>query len=540
MVGETLGKYQILDEIGRGGMGVVYRGYDTALQRPVAVKVLAPHLVWEKDFVERFLREARTAAQLRHSNIVTVYDVGEQGGNYYIVMGFLEGETLSQMVARRGPLSVAEVASVVSQVASALDYAHGQGLVHRDIKPGNVIVDKEGHVTLTDFGIARAVEGTRLTSAGAILGTPEYMSPEQALGQEADRRSDIYSLGVVCYEMLTGRAPFHAETPLATLHQQAYEPPLEPRKLNPNLSLAVERVLLKALAKEPRGRYGVRPWAARPATVVERPLPRPWRSVMPWVGAGLGVIGLVVVILVFGRGPGPGSEAATATALARLQATPVAQTVIASPTATAALTPTPTRRLPTAKPTERPAPTATLTKPPTATPTVTRIPTATPAKVAAQAASCSFKPSDAFYRVWQAEQRRLGCALNEVKVFTAEQPFENGLMFWREDRDRFIHVLYNKGTWRSYEGTFKEGDPETAGYSPPPGLHEPRRGFGQVWRDELGGPNSEIGWAVYHELGFPDDRWVDCEHGMMLWSSQWGEQWGVFVLYDDGTWKTKK
>jgi serine/threonine protein kinase len=171
-------------------------------------------------------------------------------------MELLEGETLGQMVARRGPLPVAEVASVVSQAASALDYAHGQGVVHRDIKPGNIIVDKGGHATLTDFGIARAMEGTRLTSAGAILGTPEYMSPEQAQGREADRRSDIYSLGVVCYEMLTGRAPFHAETPLATLHQQAYEPPPEPRKLNPNLSLAVERVLLKALAKEPRERYG--------------------------------------------------------------------------------------------------------------------------------------------------------------------------------------------------------------------------------------------------------------------------------------------
>jgi hypothetical protein len=113
-------------------------------------------------------------------------------------------------------------------------------------------------------------------------------------------------------------------------------------------------------------------------------------------------------------------------------------------------------------------------------------------------------------------------------------------MFWREDRDRFIYVLYSKGAWESYEGTFKEGDPETAGYSPPPGLQEPRRGFGQVWRDELGGPNSEIGWAVYQELGFADDSWVDYQHGMMLWSVQWSDKWGIFVIYDDGTWQLKR
>jgi hypothetical protein len=171
---------------------------------------------------------------------------------------------------------------------------------------------------------------------------------------------------------------------------------------------------------------------------------------------------------------------------------------------------------------------------------ITRKPTATPTKTAVPPTPCGFKPSKTFYSLWQAEQSRLGCALNEVKVFTAEQPFENGFMFWREDRASFHYVLYNEGTWQRYESTFKEGDPETAGYSPPPGLQEPRRGFGQVWRDELGGPDSEIGWATYHEQGFPYDRWVDCEHGMMLWSGQWGDSWGIFVLYNDGTWQLKR
>jgi hypothetical protein len=170
--------------------------------------------------------------------------------------------------------------------------------------------------------------------------------------------------------------------------------------------------------------------------------------------------------------------------------------------------------------------------PPTAIPT--KEPTATPA-------ACSFNPSSTFYNVWQAERSRLGCAQNEVKVFTAEQPFENGFMFWREDT-RQIYVLHSKGTWQVFPDTWTSDQPpyscpDVAPSQSPP---TPLAGFGKVWCEQLGGPNSEIGWATHQEQVFPDDRWVDCEHGMMLWSSQWGEQWGVFALYDDGTWKTKK
>lgn len=201
-------------------------------------------------------------------------------------------------------------------------------------------------------------------------------------------------------------------------------------------------------------------------------------------------------------------------------------TVIGGPIIQQRLSSTPTQGVAAVTPD---TPTATLI-PPTNTPTLTPTPTTpTPTDTPTP---CSFNPSGTFYRVWQAERNRLGCALNEDKVFTAEQPFENGFMFWRKDREPFVYVLYDKGTWQSYEGTFKEGDPEIGGYSPPPGLQEPKRGFGQIWRDELGGPNSELGWATYHEQGF-DDHWVDCEQGMMLWS----EQWGMFVLYDDGTWQ---
>ncbi len=255
LVGTQLGKYQLRAEIGRGGMGTVYLGYDPMLDRKVAIKVLAPHLVWEPGFVERFLREARSAARLRHPNIVTIYDVGQQEDRYYIVMEYLAGQTLAQYIAQGGPFSSKHALPVLSQLADALDYAHRQGLIHRDVKPGNVIVAGDGRATLTDFGVARAVQETRLTATGSIVGTPQYMSPEQARGDPVDHRSDLYSLGVVAYEMLTGRTPFAATTPHAVLHKLIYEAPPPLRSLRPDLPPAVETVMARALSKEPDARY---------------------------------------------------------------------------------------------------------------------------------------------------------------------------------------------------------------------------------------------------------------------------------------------
>jgi hypothetical protein len=251
----SLGKYQVHKPIGRGGMGTVYAGYDTTLDRPVAIKVLASHLAWEETFVERFMREARTAAKLDHPNIVTIYDVGQQDGTYYLVMRQIEGEPLRDIIARTGPLPPVRAARILGQVAGALDYAHSRGVVHRDVKPGNMLVEAGDRVTLTDFGIARAAEGTRLTATGISLGTPEYMSPEQALGQPTDSRTDVYSLGIVLYEMLTGQVPFHADTPIATLMQQAHTPPPSPRTVVSSLSTEIETVVLKALAKRSEDRY---------------------------------------------------------------------------------------------------------------------------------------------------------------------------------------------------------------------------------------------------------------------------------------------
>ena len=253
-MGRSLGKYQILEEIGRGGFATVYKALDTTLDRVVALKVLAPHLTWDTTFVARFKQEARAAANLHHPNIVIIYEVGEIEGVHYIAMEYLAGRSLSDVLDEEGALALPEVVSIVEQLASALDYTHASDLVHRDIKPSNIIVSEIGHVTLTDFGIVRAAAGTRLTATGTIMGTPEYMSPEQVMEEEVGPASDIYSLGIVCYEMLAGQAPF-AGTTASVLHAQVYEEPPFLRELNPDLPEGVAAVIHRALAKDPADRF---------------------------------------------------------------------------------------------------------------------------------------------------------------------------------------------------------------------------------------------------------------------------------------------
>jgi len=255
LTGQRLGKYEILSEIGHGGMGSVYKGYDPVLDRPVAIKVLASHLVREEEFVERFMREARAAARLQHPNLVTIYDVGQDDGVYYFVMEHLEGKSLTQFIQQQGALSPEKAFSFLRPLAEALDYAHKQGLVHRDVKPSNIVVDTAGRATLTDFGIARAAQDTKLTKTGTILGTPEYMSPEQVQGENIGPRSDQYSLAVVAFELLSGRVPFQAESTVALLHKVAYEPPPPISEVQSGLPRGVEHVLNRALSKNPRDRY---------------------------------------------------------------------------------------------------------------------------------------------------------------------------------------------------------------------------------------------------------------------------------------------
>ena len=256
LLGRTIGNYQIREELGRGGMAVVYRAYQQSLNRYVAIKVLPPQFAFDREFVERFQREARAAAGLRHPNIVVIHDVGQEEGIYYIVMEYLEGQTLKQVIEQEGPLPPQRVGRIIEQVAAALDYAHRRGFVHRDVKPANIFVGEGDRVTLTDFGIAKAgAETQHLTRTGTLMGTPEYMSPEQAEGGTVDYRTDLYALGVVLYQMLVGRVPFRGTTPHAVLHAVIYEPPPPPRQINPNLPPVIEAVIMQAVAKRPEQRF---------------------------------------------------------------------------------------------------------------------------------------------------------------------------------------------------------------------------------------------------------------------------------------------
>ncbi len=245
------GKYEILEEVGRGGFAVVYRARDTELNRIAALKVLHPQLTTDHKFVKRFYREAKAAAQFDDSRIVTIYDIGEEAGQNYLAMEFLPGQPLNQLI-ESGPLLGEQAVAIVEQIAGALDLIHEYGLVHRDVKPGNIMVNDTGQATLLDFGIVRAAKETRLTTAATVLGTPEYMAPEQAEMEETakiDWRADIYALGIVAYELLVGRPPFIGKSPTAILHKHVYEPPPAPSTLNPDMPAGLEPILLKSLAK---------------------------------------------------------------------------------------------------------------------------------------------------------------------------------------------------------------------------------------------------------------------------------------------------
>ena len=255
LTGKQLGPYQIISALGEGGMAAVYKAYQPAMDRYVALKVLPRHFASDPQFIARFQQEAKILAKLQHPHILPVHDFGDAEGYTYIVMPYVETGTLTDVLQGQ-PLSLSQIRSIISQVGAALDYAHARGLIHRDVKPSNILVDESGNCLLTDFGLAKMVEGSAaLTTSGAIMGTPAYMSPEQGMGQKLDGRSDIYSLGVILYEMASGRTPYSAETPMAVVIKHISDPLPPPRTVNPVLPEAVERVILKALAKQPQDRY---------------------------------------------------------------------------------------------------------------------------------------------------------------------------------------------------------------------------------------------------------------------------------------------
>ena len=249
------GRYQIVRHLARGGMAEVYLARDLLLDRPVALKVLFPEFASDRSFVERFRREARAAANLNHPNIVSIYDWGEEDGTYFIVMEYVDGVTLRDVIRRQGPLMATRAAEIGADIAAALHFAHVHGVIHRDVKPGNVLITTS-QVKVTDFGIARAGDPAEsLTQAGAVMGTATYFSPEQAQGHVVDPRTDVYSLGVVLYEMVASRPPFTGDNPVSIAYQHVREDPLPPSGYNPDVPPIFEAIVAKAMAKNRANRY---------------------------------------------------------------------------------------------------------------------------------------------------------------------------------------------------------------------------------------------------------------------------------------------
>ena len=248
-------RYELIERIGDGGMAEVYRAHDKMLDRFVAVKILHPQFTSDESFVTRFRREAQGAAKLSHPNIVSIYDVGSCDGKYYIVMEYIKGETLKDKINREGPLPINVTLEIVKEIAGALENAHANHLVHCDIKPHNILINEAGHVKVADFGIARATSSSTITYTGSIVGSVHYFSPEQAKGHTISPKSDIYSLGVVMYEMLTGKVPFTGETAVSIAIKHLQEPPIAPHELRPDIPAIVEAIVLKAMDKNPDNRF---------------------------------------------------------------------------------------------------------------------------------------------------------------------------------------------------------------------------------------------------------------------------------------------
>jgi predicted Ser/Thr protein kinase len=422
MIGRVIkGKYKIYDEVGAGGFATVYLGRNLDSNEIVAIKVLGEQFTREPRYVERFRREAGLAERLRHPNIVRILDYGVESGMNFLVMEFVEGLTLDKMIARKGGLPIDEVLSYVDQICAGLQAAYEVGVVHRDIKPANLMITPSGTVKIMDFGIARMDTMSGLTQSGVFMGTPRYISPEMAKGTGADIRSDLYAVGLLTYEMLTGEAPFDADNPWAVLRQQIEVEPTPLRQIRPDVPLWLEALIMRAIAKDPDRRFqtpaGMRA-ALKTRTAASAGTPAPASMAQPDAGArerpkglliGLAVAAVIVAaalvaLFVFGLGGGE----ATPTAVAGLLPgeTPTQQTsggvtvvvVTSTPALSGRLTPTgpPTdAALPDPTMTEEPEPTASPTDEPTQEPTETPAPTATqePSNTPAPVASPTTAPT---------------------------------------------------------------------------------------------------------------------------------------------------
>ena len=293
------GRYEVIEELGAGGMGRVYRVFDKKIEEEVALKLIRPEIAAGKRTVERFRNEIKTARKITHKNVCRTHDLGEEGKGFFITMEYVRGEDLKSFLRRSRTLSVGKAISIARQVAEGLGEAHRLGIVHRDLKPGNIMIDKDGNAKVMDFGIARSLAGGAGTALGAIVGTPEYMSPEQVEGKTADARADIYALGVILFEMVTGRLPFEGDTSLAVAHMHKYEPSPDPRTLNPKLPAALGRLILRCLTKDREKRYQTTGEILAELESIESALPAAERApaAVPARGSRLGTSKTITVRL---------------------------------------------------------------------------------------------------------------------------------------------------------------------------------------------------------------------------------------------------
>ncbi len=613
------GRYELQHFLGRGGMALVLTAHDHVLDRQVAVKIVRPDLTWSSDAADTFIREARIIARLDHPHILHIYDLGTERIGHkplvYLVMQWAGGGTLAHRL-EAGPLPPDEVQKILQQVGDALDYAHRQGVIHLDLKPANILFDEHGNALVADFGLAKLLQETTHAKADTGVGTPAYMAPEQWLGGKVSPSSDVYALGLILYQMLTGQLPERKWTEQGPVPQPEASLPPDARP-----------IIEKAIQTDPNRRYAtagemVRAFleTSRPQQVTARPS---WHKALPErepepeiqesrrkiplrpLAIGMALIIVIVGLLLSGAGlqRSRGTAGKEAAALAALPASTVITTATFTPTPTPSPSPSPSPSptpslTPSLTPTPSPVPYAvviveratiyagpgetyeplgevkrgdrllvrgrladgewlqvdyvgwlgwisaqavTLSLPPTSLPLVetppiptltpTPVPTATPMPTPTPA--CPTEPTGEFAYLWRNPlvQDRLGCPFDSPSIIKGViEAFQNGLMYWREDL-RWIYVIYNDGHWESYEDTWAPPEPERIGLTPPPGLVEPRRGFGKVWREQLGGPEAAIGWATEEEYPLPS-RIQNYERGMILEVNS-----VTYLLYSDMSWQ---